>query len=172
MSNQKKNIEELGYARHGYPEGEEIRTLKYVHDALSQLGNSVHRIFRWEQALSELLTMELTAFTALGYRCVQVSSLVTDFPEELQGIDTEAFVFTSRSDNEGLQILIGSQSGYTATRCMQAGNTGKWTFRNGSGVYYATFDIDPCTGELLMHTDPGYSGADFSLENGNITVTI
>lgn len=39
-------------------------------------------------------------------------------------------------------------------------------------VYFATFEVIPSTGILYMYTDPGYSGANFSLNNAYLEVTI
>lgn len=54
--------------------------------------------------------------------------------------------------------------------------TGEWynTGEKARGdVMYATFDVDPATGELSMYTDPGYAGANFEVdENGFLSVII
>lgn len=39
-------------------------------------------------------------------------------------------------------------------------------------VMFASFDINPVTGELSCMTDEEYSGASFGIENGDLTVTV
>lgn len=39
-------------------------------------------------------------------------------------------------------------------------------------VLYATFEVDPATGELFQNTDDLYDGPTFELENGNLNVII
>lgn len=48
-------------------------------------------------------------------------------------------------------------------------NTGEIAKGN---VMFATFELNPVTGELSMNTDEEYTGANFALENGMLTVEI
>lgn len=48
-------------------------------------------------------------------------------------------------------------------------NTGKLAKGN---IMFASFDIDPASGELSCTTDEEYTGASFALENGNLVVTV
>lgn len=48
-------------------------------------------------------------------------------------------------------------------------NTGEQAKGN---TLFASFDIDPITGELSCTTDEEYTGASFSVENGDLTVTV
>lgn len=48
-------------------------------------------------------------------------------------------------------------------------NTGELAKGN---TLFASFDIDPTTGELSCTTDEEYTGASFTLENGDLVVTI
>lgn len=50
---------------------------------------------------------------------------------------------------------------YENTRELAKGNT-----------LFASFDIDPATGELVCTTDEEYTGASFSVENGDLVVTL
>lgn len=48
-------------------------------------------------------------------------------------------------------------------------NTGELAKGN---TLFASFDIDPATGELVCTTDEEYTGASFSVENGDLIVTV
>lgn len=123
-------------------------------------------------AISDLFRIDIKEFTRLQYNCCSVTCDTTDFPSDLTDIDRYAYVFTNRNETNGIQILIGAVSGFQYTRRLNNGKLTPWTATQGDTIYFATFDIIPATGMLQMHTDPGYSGANFNIENGNLTVTI
>lgn len=139
---------------------------------VEQLQKDLNTVKPWNSAMSELLTMPEDRFIEQQCGCFLVPSTVSDFPEDLKESDTQAFVITNRGDDDGVQILIGAQSGFQYTRRMINGVLMGWTVVQGDTIYYATFDVNPFTGELFMHTDPGYTGANFHVENGELFVTI
>lgn len=172
MSNQKKNIVTLGYAHHGYPDGFEPKTVRELDILIGQLNGQLNNIARWERSLSDLLTMPLSEFNNLGFDCCYVPSKLDGYPDELTDRDKHAFIFTNRSATLGVQILVGAQSGILATRQKENETITRWTYSNSKGISYATFDIDTASGQLVMYTDPGYSGANFSIKSANLIVTI
>lgn len=172
MSNQKKDIADLKLAQHGYGEGIQPQTVKNIDDKITGLAADINNIKAWEQSISGLLTIPLDEFINLRYDCCKVASYLSDFPEDLLESDSFAFIFTNRSENYGIQILIGANSGFQYTRRFINGVLSDWTPTQGDTIYFATFDIVTTTGMLEMHTDPGYSGADFSIEGDNLIVTI
>lgn len=172
MSNQKKNIKDLGYAIHGYPAGIFPKSLHDVEKMVAKVTENLNNVKVWKQSISELFTIKLADFIALQYDCCLVPNTVADFPADLKKIDTRAYVFTNRDASNGIQQLVGATSGYHFSRRWNGGQLTEWTPVQGNTIYYATFDVDPFTGELTMHTDPGYSGANFHLENGELIVTI
>lgn len=172
MSNQKKNIAELGYALHGYPADIPPKTLNDIDNLAARLTASLNNVVGWDRAMSVLFTLPLDEFINIKYDCCLVPSSVSDFPADLREEDNNAYLFTNRNASDGVQILIGAQSGYQYTRRLNNGVLTEWDVVQGSTIYYAVFDIDLSTGELSMHTDPGYSGANFTIENGNLIVTI
>lgn len=169
MSNQKKDISELGYAQHGYMVDETPHTLKEVEQIIRSLDLNVNSIKIWERPISDLLTMRLSEFIELQCACFLVSSSVTDFPKDL---DESAYVFIKRGENNGILELVGSKTGYHYSRRLNKGQLSVWTPVQGNVTYYATFGINPQTGKLVMHTEPGYSGANFGIKEGNLIVTI
>lgn len=183
MSNQKKGYSELGLAKHGYPEGEQPRTLKEIEkliaDAVTSTDESIrtlkavlNNVVNYSQPISTLLTIPLSEFIELKYDCCLVPSFVKDYPADLKADDSNAYVFTNRNAENGVQILIGAKSGIIATRRMNNSALTEWQYSNNKGISYATFSINPQTRHLIMHTEPGYSGANFSLKNGHLIVTI
>ena len=172
MSNQKKNIEDLCYAKHGYPAGTLPKSLQQVEKMIEKVTNNLNNVKIWKQSLSELFTIPLADFIALQYDCCLVPNSVADFPADLTETDAKAYVFTNRDATNGIQQLIGASSGFHFSRRLNDGQLTNWTPVQGDTIYYATFDVDPFTGELFMHTDPGYTGANFHVENGELFVTI
>lgn len=172
MSNQKKHIRELGYAEHGYPAGTTPKSLQEVETMVIQVAGNLNNVKIWQQSLSELFTIPLADFIDLQYDCCLVPNTVADFPADLKEVDTRAYVFTNRNATDGIQQLVGASSGHHFSRRMNGGQLTGWTPVQGNTIYYATFDVNPFTGKLTMHTDPGYSGANFSLKDGKLIVTI
>lgn len=172
MSNQKKNIEDLGYAKHGYPVGTPPKSLQQVEQMIEQVAGNLNNVKSWKQSLSELFTIPLADFIALQYDCCLVPNSVADFPADLTGTDAKAYVFTNRDATNGIQQLIGASSGFHFSRRLNDGQLSDWTPVQGNTTYYATFEVNPFTGQLIMYTDPGYNGANFSLKDGKLIVTI
>lgn len=172
MSNQKKDIADLKLAQHGYGETDQPQTVKNIDDKITTLAADLNNVKNWEQNIDKLLTIPLHEFISLRYDCCKTPVSVPDFPKDLFDSDTSAFVFTNRNETDGVQILIGAVSGHQYTRRLIGGALTEWTPTQGDTFYFATFDINTATGMLEMHTDPGYSGAKFNIENGNLTVTI
>lgn len=141
-------------------------------ERVDHLQKDLNMVKPWTSAMSELMTMPEERFIEQQCGCFLVLSTVPDFPEDLKVSDSQAFVITKRGFDDGVQIIVGAESGYQYTRRMIDGVLTRWTMVQGDTIYYATFDVDPFTGELTMHTDPGYSGANFHLENGELFVTI
>lgn len=145
---------------------------KNIHEQLEILKSADNNVCVWKQTMADLFTITLSDFIQLQYDCCLVPSSVSDFPADLREEDNNAYLFTNRNASDGVQILIGAQSGYQYTRRLNNGVLTEWDVVQGSTIYYAVFDIDLSTGELSMHTDPGYSGANFTIEDGNLIVTI
>lgn len=143
---------------------------KDIHQQLEALKAAANNICPWNDSLSELCTMPLAGFVKLQYDCCLVQSTLPDFPADLQGSDTSAYVFTNRDEKNAVQILVGASSGIMATRRMNNNILTEWTYSNSKGISYATFSVRGR--QLIMHTDPGYSGANFSIKNRNLIVTI
>lgn len=141
-----------------------------VHQQLETLKAAANNICSWNKNLSELCTMPLEVFIQLQYDCCLVQSTIPDFPTDLKDIDTTAYVFTNRDEKNAVQILVGATSGIIATRRMNKTILTEWTYSNSKGISYATFSIKGR--QLIMHTDPGYTGANFSIKNRNLIVTI
>lgn len=172
MSNQKKNIEELGFAKHGYPAGTSPKSLQEVEQMIVQVTGNLNNVKSWKQSLSELFTIPLADFIGLQYDCCLVPASVADFPADLKETDATAYVFTNRDATNGIQRLIGASSGFHFSRRMNEGQLTDWTPVQGNTIYYATFEVNPFTGKLLMYTAPGYNGPNFSLKDGKLIVTI
>lgn len=145
---------------------------KDIHQQLETLKAAANNISPWTKSLAHLCTITLVEFVNLQCDCCLVQSSVLDFPADLIESDTEAYVFTNRSEKNAVQILVGAMTGIIATRRMNNSILSEWNYSNSKGISYATFELDPKTGHLIMHTDPGYSGANFSLNNGFLVVTI
>lgn len=143
---------------------------KDIHQQLEALKAATNNISSWKNGLSELCTMPLAEFIKLQFDCCLVQSTIPDFPADLQGSDTTAYVFTNRDEKNAVQILVGATSGIIATRRMNHSILTEWTYSNSKGISYATFSVKGR--QLIMHTDPGYSGANFSIKNRNLIVTI
>lgn len=145
---------------------------KEIHRQLEILKAAANNICPWGKNLSELCTMPLADFIKLQYDCCLVQSIIPDFPADLKENDKSAYLFTNREAKNAVQILVGANSGIIATRRMNNSILSEWNYSNSKGISYATFDVNPSTGELIMHTDPGYSGANFSIKKGHLVVTI
>lgn len=172
MSNQKKDILEKGYAKHGYPADVIPKTLLEIEDAVNHLKVNMNGVILWNCPISDLLTISIDEFIALQCNCCLVRSGLSDFPNDITDTDKSAYVFTSRSENNGIQELIGVQSGCHFSRCLEHGTLTDWIPVQGDTIYFATFDIDDETGELVMLTKPGYAGADFSIVDDDLIVTV
>ena len=134
---------------------------------VEQLQKDLNTVKPWKSAMSELLTMPEDRFVEQQCGCFLVPSSISAFAEDLKESDTQAFVITNRGDDDGVQILIGAQSGFQYTRRMIDGVLMGWTVVQGDTIYNATFDVNLFTGELFMHTDPGYPGPTFMLRTEN-----
>lgn len=172
MSNQKKNIENLGYARHGYPGETSPKTVKEIEGRIERVASNLNNVKDWQQPMALLLRMSLEEFVSLQYDCCLVASDLEDFPEDLKETDNMAYLFTNRNDTFGVQELIGASSGLHFSRRMNDNALTGWTAVQGDAIYYATFAINIATGMLEMSANPGYSGANFNIDNGNLIVTI
>lgn len=137
-----------------------------------QLQTDLNTVKPSEIVMSDLMLMPLEQFIEKQCGCFLVPSSLADFPGELKETDSQAYLLTQRNTSDGVQILIGAQTGFQYTRRLNNGILTGWNVVQGSTIYFATFDINTTTGMLEMHTDPGYSGANFNIENGNLTVTI
>lgn len=127
----------------------------------------------YKGSISRLFSTSIESENRLNYGCVRVSAKDNmDFPADLLDTDEYAYLFTNRNRNNGIQIMIGDSSGNIITRRKTGFAVTGWNSPFRNGVSYATFDIDLATGELVMFTDIGYSGANFSIENGELIITI
>lgn len=166
MGNQKKPISELGYAR----SGGSGKTLADIDRELQNLDmeniSNANDVPVWERTISDLFRIDLGQFNTLRYSCCKVSAQLSDFPADLKETDSIAYVFTHRNSQEGIQILVGAQSGIMLTRRKNEGKLTEWTYGGAGGISgHIVFEIDPSTGFLSVTTQPGYM-VQFSIENG------
>lgn len=164
-------------ADEGFVKGGDVyEKISGLESALNELGlegiSNLDTVLDWGRLISDLFRTDLPGFNNLSYSCVRVAAYVDDFPAELREYDDAAYVATQRNGVNGVQTLVGARSGYQYTRRLNNCVLTGWTTVQGNGIYYATFEIVPATGELVMNTEPGYFGADFAIENGNLVVII
>lgn len=148
--------------------------LKKINTALSQLSlgdiSNTNSAYDFTGTLTDLFIVE--KYDSLIYNCLRVNVWTEDCPPELRDTDKYCYVFTNRNSNNGIQVVIGETSGYQFSRSKLGETISPWNSIRGDEIYYATFDVNTETGELEMHTNPGYTGADFSIESDNLIVTI
>lgn len=108
-----------------------LKNVTEVQENLGKLGladiSSLNALPVWERRLSDLFRTDLADFNTLQYACCLVTKNAEDFPGYLTDSDTSAYITTHRSGTNGLQLIVGAESGRIASRRMNGKIISEWT---------------------------------------------